>query len=63
MDTLTVWLINNQELEFDITEAEASERYETAIGNLRKDIPKAVRHSQYHTGSTGGMIDAVWYSG
>jgi len=40
MDNLTIWHINSQELEFDITEAESSERYETALENLRKDIPK-----------------------
>lgn len=40
MDNLTIWHINNQELEFDITEAESAERYEAVLENLRKDIPK-----------------------
>ena len=40
MDNLTIWRINNQELEFDITEAESSERYEAALESLKTDIPK-----------------------
>lgn len=38
---LTIWEINDLQLELDITDADTAERYEKAVDKLKKNIPKS----------------------
>lgn len=40
---MAIWKINDAELEFDVTNADTMERYETALDCLKNDIPNQVK--------------------